>query len=179
MNTRNINQQNEKKIMRRDIEKKRRQEMATLCSSLRSHLPHDIIKGKRSIVDHIAVATNYIKYLQNNMKELRLKRDYELNNISYNTAALCSGSGSSCGYTSSCVMVYPILGGVKIVFTNGFDEEKLHLSRVVSLLLQERVDVVSCVSAKVNEKLLHTIHCEVTDLTDFSLSDLQQKLNAL
>lgn len=118
-------------------------------------------QGKRSIVDHIDAATNYIKYLQNNMKELGLKRDYELNNNSYNTATLCSGSRSSGGYTSSRVMVYPILGGVKFVFTNGFDEEKLHLSRVVSLLLQERVDVVSCVSTKVNEKLLHTIHCEV------------------
>ncbi|XP_028088696.1 transcription factor bHLH118-like [Camellia sinensis] len=155
----------DKKIKRSDTERKRRREMNTLCASLRSELPLEYIKGKRSTSDHIEEAVNYIKTLEKNIQELDHKRD-ELKKSSN------PEDGSSSYFT-----VGPCLGGVKIVFSCGFDEEKLQLSRVMEFLLEEGLNVVTCVSTKANDKLLHTIQCEATDLKCFNHSELQQKLN--
>ncbi|KAI7979009.1 Transcription factor bHLH120 [Camellia lanceoleosa] len=67
--------------------------------------------------------------------------------------------------SSSYFTVCPCLGGVKIVFSCGFYEEKLQLSRVMEFLLEEGLNVVTCASTK------------ATDLKCFNHSELQQKLN--
>ncbi|CAL5404920.1 unnamed protein product [Camellia sinensis] len=160
----------DKKINRSDIERKRRREMSTLYASLRSELPLEYIKGKRSTSDHMEEAVNYIKNLEKNIQQLRHKRD-ELKKFS-SPDSLYSGDGSSSHFFTVC----PCLGGVKIVFSSGFNEEKLQLSRVMEFLLEEGLNVVTCASTKVNDKLIHTIQCEVTDPKCFNDSELQQKL---
>ncbi|KAK2458177.1 transcription factor bHLH118 [Trifolium repens] len=65
----------EKKIIRREVEKQRRMQMSILCSSLRSSLPLELIKGKRSVSDHIGEAANYVQFLKQNINELETRRD--------------------------------------------------------------------------------------------------------
>ncbi|KAA8539847.1 hypothetical protein F0562_026539 [Nyssa sinensis] len=153
--------------------------MGNLCSTLRSQLPLEYIKGKRSIPDHMKEAVNYIKKLQKNIDELSIKRD-ELKRNS-NSSDLSSGDGDGSSSHSStvtnCVTVLPCLGGVKVVFSSGSDDERLQLSRVMEVLLEEGLNVVSCFSTKVREKLLHTVQSEVKDFSRFDPSELQRKLN--
>ncbi|XVF49868.1 hypothetical protein PTKIN_Ptkin04bG0050500 [Pterospermum kingtungense] len=66
---------NKKKLIRRERERNRRQEMSNLYARLQSLLPYEYLKGKRSAFDHLHEAVKYIKHLQNRIRDLKYKRD--------------------------------------------------------------------------------------------------------
>ncbi|KAM1029357.1 hypothetical protein ACFX13_042573 [Malus domestica] len=169
-----------KKMMHREIEKKRRQEMANLYGSLRSVLPLEFIKGKRSLADHMNEAVNYIKHLQKRIKIFGAKRDELKMGSSSNLSArnLDHGSiGSLSTSTSTLVAVHPCLAGVEIVVsTDGSAKQFFLLSRMLKILLGQGLSVISCATAQVNKRLVYTIQSEVSDPTCIDFSGLQQIL---
>ncbi|TMW86653.1 hypothetical protein EJD97_021056 [Solanum chilense] len=170
-----------KKVMHREIERQRRQEMSTLYASLRQQLPLENIKGKRSTSDHILEAANYIEQLQKNVKNLEEKREKlmkdstglsnvdGINKIGSSTSRHCS--------PAAIVTVKECLDGMEILVNCGLG---FRLSRVLQVLLQEGLSIVNCSSTKTNtSSLLHTIRTEVSSTDQpriINVDVIQQKL---
>ncbi|XVF54013.1 hypothetical protein PTKIN_Ptkin05aG0147600 [Pterospermum kingtungense] len=171
----NSNDEDKKKSMHRDIERQRRQEMATLYASLRTLLPLEYIKGKRAISDHMNAAVSYIKDLQKRIDELSSKRDM-LKKLSDSSTGFDQGMTSNDSFPSTAV-VRQSLDGVEVVISTGLGAKALTLSRVIELLLEEGLDVVNCISTRIDGGLIHTIQSEVSDLTCVDVAGLEQKLN--
>ncbi|KAJ9539696.1 hypothetical protein OSB04_026202 [Centaurea solstitialis] len=162
------NEKKKKKMEHREIERKRRQEMANLCSSLRSLLPLDFIKGKRSMSEHMNQAVNYVKHLEENIKGLKKTRDEikktypritDSSSVAQNTNIKSESSSRDPPIT---VTVECSHGVIEVLVTSnctGFP-----ISRVMKALVQEGLNVISCNSTKVNERLIHSIHSEVHTL---------------
>ncbi|KAF9614873.1 hypothetical protein IFM89_020970 [Coptis chinensis] len=146
----------EKKIVHRDFERQRRQEMSQLYSSLRSLLPIEYVKGKRSISDHMNEATNYIKHLEKKIQELRGKRD-KLKRLSNFSATNTPGESL---FGPDFATVTQCWKGVEVVVGSSLKNGEFSLSKVLEVLAEEGLSVVSCVTAKVNGRLMHTIQSE-------------------
>ncbi|XP_042485681.1 transcription factor bHLH118-like [Macadamia integrifolia] len=169
-------EKNKKRIMHRDLERQRRQEMTILYASLRSLLPLQYLKGKRAISDHMNEAANYITDLRKRIQQLSSKRD-GLRNVPNSSGGRDFVVTGNCP-PENCVTVRPCLGGVEFVISSGLrNEELIPLSIVLRVLVDHGFSVISCVSTTVDERSLHTIHSEVSnDLTSVDLSALQQIL---
>ncbi|RDX78087.1 Transcription factor bHLH118 [Mucuna pruriens] len=157
-----------KKMVHKEIERQRRQEMATLHASLRSLLPLQFIKGKRSISDQMNEAVNYINHLQKNIKEVSDKRDELKKKVLSINHSLQSHETK---HKSSCFTVHQNSGGV------GIEMEGVPLSKLLQLLLEEGLEVVSCLSTQVNGRLLHSVQCEVDNSDSVDLSELRRKFS--
>ncbi|XP_065869725.1 transcription factor bHLH118-like [Euphorbia lathyris] len=179
-NGENSNDNDKRKLLHRDIERKRRQEMATLHASLRSLLPLEYIKGRRSMSDHMHEAANYIKHLRKRISELNARKDELEQQTDLRSIPSQMGSSSNESSPTSAVIIRPCLDGVEVVFSSGLkDQRSFTLSRVLRILLQNGVSVVNCVSTTINERLFHTVKAEVKDPACLNLSELQQRLNPL
>nr|GMC61936.1 transcription factor bHLH118-like [Ipomoea batatas] len=153
-----------KKIVHRDVERRRRKEMATLYSSLRSLLPVEYVKRKRSSAsEYMQAAVNYIEQMHTNLKELERSR---------------RGHGCSSGYVSvnGCRD-----GGLEILVDTGCKlEERFPLSTLLRTLLSEGVEVESCVSTTTSHgRLLHRLHSKVCREICVDVGGLQQKLSGV
>lgn len=168
----NPNDNKKKKIIHRDIERQRRQEMANLYGSLRCLLPLKYLKGKRSTSDHIHQTVNYIKHQEEKIQKLIDKKD-ELKRYLSTSSALENLEGCERDTLTVRTRCVGVEVDINTALKKGFP-----LSRVLAILIEEGFSVVSCISTKVNERMLHNIISEVTDGRSLDISELQQKLTS-
>ncbi|KAK4431564.1 Transcription factor [Sesamum alatum] len=169
----------QRKIMHREIERQRRQEMSTLYASLRSVLPPDYLKGKRSTSDQIHEAAKYIRYLQNNARELGGRRDKLKRSLGNHELVQSEKAGSSSKILSNIVVTVQACSvGVEVQISGDLSAEGLilPLSRILQMLLQEGLVAVCCNWTNFDGRLCYVIQSEVVDYTDIDLQKLQSKL---
>ncbi|OWM91403.1 hypothetical protein CDL15_Pgr017321 [Punica granatum] len=156
-----IENSKKRKIIHRDVERQRRQEMASLYRSLRSHLPLELLKGKRSTSDHVHQAVGYIKNLQNKIQELSRKRDELKRAPQLNkTDDPKTFKGLPRTRRQVILSIKPCIGGEEIIISTD-SRHGVALSKVLGFLTLEGMNVTSCTSVKVNGRLLHSVKSEV------------------
>ncbi|KAI5670166.1 hypothetical protein M9H77_10530 [Catharanthus roseus] len=171
----------QKRIVHRDIERQRRQEMANLYASLRTLLPLEYIKGKRSLSDQINEAIKYIKYKEKNIEQLNSKKD-KMKNFFDGNDNIAEGKVGNTSKSSSCspvdISIRPCShGGFEILISNQIGEERCLLSSVLEVLIEESLTIVNCFCAKVNDKFIQTIQTEAIHNTGFDALNLSRKLS--
>lgn len=101
-------------------------------------------------------AVHYIKQMQENVEGLSMRRD-ELKK--------CYGTNANEGLMNqlvpNTVSVSSCNGGVEVTINSCSIEDGFVLSRVLNTLVEEGLNVTSCISTKVNDRLLHSIKSEV------------------
>ncbi|KAI3808849.1 hypothetical protein L1987_24812 [Smallanthus sonchifolius] len=156
----------QRKLVHREIERQRRQDMAKLCASLRGLLPLEFLKGKRSTSDHMHQAVNYIKHMQENIRVLSVKRDRLKKFMDTSVPHPNTVSISSCKE------------GIQILINSCSIEDGFPLSRVLKAI-SEGLNVIAYTCTKVNQRLIHSIQTEVNDSVSTDNSKLQQRLAAI
>ncbi|XP_030538068.2 transcription factor bHLH36-like [Rhodamnia argentea] len=172
-------------IRHRETERQRRQGMATHFRSLRSLLPLEYLKGKRSMADHVYETMKYIKDMQSKIQELSDKRDV-LNELkSPNSRGTDTNDWPTCPPSSwssrpkNIVIVESCKRGVEVAISTE-PEQGMPLRRVLEVLIgDEGLDVINCTSTKVNGRRIHRIESEIVGGQSVGLSELQQKLTNL
>ncbi|KAG2299052.1 hypothetical protein Bca4012_010616 [Brassica carinata] len=148
---------NNMEMMHREIERQRRQELASLYGSLRSLLPHHLIKGKRSTSDQVNEAANYITYLHRKIKELSSKRD-ELMLLSRGSFSDDSKDEMK---MMNHVVVRHCLAGLEIVSSSRCCGGQPRLSSVLQVLSENGLCLLNSISSIVDDRVIYTIQSEV------------------
>ncbi|XP_019154778.1 PREDICTED: transcription factor bHLH120-like [Ipomoea nil] len=168
----------QRKADHREIERRRRQEMATLYASLRNELPLEYLRGKRSISDHVREAVRYIEQKQKSIRELEAKRDKLKRDVisDPNKVRIISTRSED---TSPSIMVKiqsSREGVVEILINCGPSKLGFGVSCVLELLHEEGLDAVSCFCCRVEGNLLYSIQAEGSQETSVDLQMLRQKV---
>ncbi|KAF9602824.1 hypothetical protein IFM89_031684 [Coptis chinensis] len=147
------------KTTHREVERQRRQEMANLYGSLRSLVPREYLKGKRSISDQINGATHYVRHQQKKIKELLDRRDGLKRMLNSSTPNVENRNFCS----PNCVVVQPSFAGLEIIIGCSLKTTSLPLSKVFGVLIEEGLGVISYASTTVNEISFHSIQSEKSE----------------
>lgn len=111
--------------------------------------------------DHMNEAVNYIKHLEKKVKDLDAKR-HELKRVSDLASVGSRTKPAAASISHHCFIIRPCLIGIEIMFRCGVEDQDLSSSRVLVVLVDEGLHVVSCFSTKSEEFLFHsTIQTEV------------------
>lgn len=162
------------------IERQRRKEMKVLFSQLRSVLPEENLRGKRTVSEQVLEAVNYVSHLQRKIEDLSAQRERMKVNFDQNAKVsfqkYCNKTLQFVGSDGECpaVKINPAGSGVQIL-TYALEHE-IAYSDILLRLEQCGLEVVNAASSAINNKVYHTIHTKVLDLNTFNIHTLYQKL---
>ncbi|XP_071707832.1 transcription factor bHLH118-like [Rutidosis leptorrhynchoides] len=174
----------QRKLVHREIERQRRQDMSKLYASLRGLLPLEFVKGKRSTSDHMHQAVNYIKHMQQNIEVLTVKRDQLKKFVETSVPQLpdhtnINEKGKMNLQLPNTISISFFDGGIQILINSCLIEDGFPYSGVLNAISKEGLIIKACTCTKVNNRLLHSIQSEVNDPMSTDISMLQQRLTAV
>lgn len=145
-----------------------------------------LFQGESSVCDNIEEATNYIKDLEKNVKELQHKREklekflsnQMPNDVGPSSTVISSINPSS---NENYVKIKASSNELEIeINVTAKEGEVFPLSNVFKVLqLEQGLNVVDCAYSKVNQRMVYVIHCQVllSIITRFILSDHLNKFS--
>ncbi|XP_055824133.1 transcription factor bHLH120-like [Solanum dulcamara] len=166
-----------KKVMRRDVERQRRCDMAKLYQRLRLLIPSKYLMGKRSISDHLEEIVDYVKDLRKNIEDLEIKREKlkDIKNVICSSQLAPSSSSMKLSDDDGDrIIVKSCNGGVEISIKGG-----ISLSKVLKVVMKGGLIVNCCVSSTINRRLIHIIQSKVNTRGDIDLAMLRSKLMSI
>lgn len=169
--------EHKKRIIHRDVERQRRQEMAALYQSLRSLVPDEYLQGKRSTSDHMHGTVKYVRHMKRKVDELISKRD-ELQELTKPGCSFSILTEFTVSLNKTSVRVQSSTTGMQIILKTTL-RGGLPLSKFLSVLNGEGLSVISCVSTNANEGQLHVMESEVDQGRSFDQTKLQKRLKEL
>ncbi|KAH9317655.1 hypothetical protein KI387_019424, partial [Taxus chinensis] len=158
-----------KKGIHKLVERKRRKDMKILFSLIRSLLPEEYIRGKRSTAEQLSETAEYIKHLQRTVQELTQKRE------EMRKKKCCQDLSLSVASETFPIVKINYVGSVVLVSTSTIKHD-IVLSDLLLTLENNGLDIFSVTSFAMHEKVFHTIHAEVSDLQRFESRSLHQKV---
>ncbi|XP_056687689.1 transcription factor bHLH126 isoform X2 [Spinacia oleracea] len=142
-----------------------------------------LFQGESSVCDNIEEATNYIKDLEKNVKELQHKREklekflsnQMPNDVGPSSTVISSINPSS---NENYVKIKASSNELEIeINVTAKEGEVFPLSNVFKVLqLEQGLNVVDCAYSKVNQRMVYVIHCQVDDRKLVDSSSLQKRL---
>lgn len=162
------------------IERQRRKEMKVLFSRLRSLLPEENLRGKRTAAEQVLETVNYVCHLQQQVKELSAQREkMKVNSekdakVSFENFCNKTVSFGGSDQEYPAVKINSVGSGVQI-WTNILERDIVY-SDILLALEEDGLQVVSAASSAINNRVYHTIHAKVPDVNTFNIHSLYQKL---
>ncbi|XP_057869432.2 transcription factor bHLH118 [Cryptomeria japonica] len=151
-------------------ERQRRKDMKSLYSSLRSLLPEEYVMGKRSIADQLLRTANYIKHLQEKVKEAKQVRDETCQK------KMCQDLPVSVASQTFPSIKIDSSGSFIVVSTINC---QIAFSDLLFAMENNDLHVVSASSCAMNDKFFHTVHAKVSDLNNFDKRILYRQISNL
>ncbi|KAK8452189.1 hypothetical protein SEVIR_5G071700v4 [Setaria viridis] len=186
-------------VARKEIERRRRQHMKSLCVKLaslipREHFPRDAMTQVGSLNE----AAAYIKKLKERVDELQQKRS----SAQLMAAAMRGGGGGSAASTSAATVMSggggarseeaaeeaPVVevlhrhddgSSLDVVLVSGV-ERSFKLHEVVTVLEEEGAEIINANLSVADRKVFHTIHCRAfSPRIGIEVSRVSERLRAL
>ncbi|XP_057869424.1 transcription factor bHLH118-like [Cryptomeria japonica] len=150
-------------------ERKRRRDMKTLFSALRSLLPEEYVRGKCSTAEQLSESANYINHLHEKIKKLTQTRE------EMRKEKLCRNLSFSVP-SETCPIVKVSCHEWGVLVSTNTPKCQIALSDLLLVLKNNGLDISSAVAYAMNDKVFHTIHAKVADLHSFDIKNLYQRI---
>nr|GMC54047.1 transcription factor bHLH118-like [Ipomoea batatas] len=169
-----------RRALHRDVEKRRRNQMANLYESLRSLLPLQYIKGKRSASDHMQASVSYIKDMEKMLEGLHKQREnmIMMKKTSSSSNMVVEKEAKSAKADDISVAVNKCEDGIEILMNTRHRRRGVAypLSELLETLLRQGLNVVNCCYSHQEDRSLLRIQAQVNGWPDVDEAALQQKV---
>ncbi|KAK6133447.1 hypothetical protein DH2020_032815 [Rehmannia glutinosa] len=152
---------NSSKAGRKSGEKNRRNQMKALYSKLNSLVPHQPPMEMVSLADQLEGAENYIKKLQQNLEEMKQKKNCLMELYSSNSSSKISiNSNPGEPIKIPNIEIHVTGSALDVVLITGPDCQFM-FTEIIRILHQEGAEVVNASYSVTDRSMIHTIHSKI------------------
>ncbi|KAK8655895.1 hypothetical protein V6N13_108459 [Hibiscus sabdariffa] len=146
---------------RKAVERKRRNDMKTLCFKLASLIPLHTFKPSKETVsqqDQLGLAATYIKHLRERIDKLNKMKE-EATKSMEPSSSTTETTTAPVGLSLPVVELRDSGSSIELILITGLNRN-FTLDQVISILEQEGAEVVSASFSTIGGKIFHSLHAQ-------------------